>query len=127
MNMNRLPEISQDMILELQSYHWPGNVRELKNKLERALMLWDGDSLDMELHSKTPVENKWSEELPFPANWTLKDVNDEIKRIMCAEALRRTAGNKKEASDILGISRDALYRYIRLYGIETDLYQNNGE
>lgn len=123
MNVTELPVISPSVLLEFQSYHWPGNVRELKNKLERGLMLWDGGAFSLDVQPKGQGAPVWSEELPFPADWNLKDVTDEIKKIMCDQALRRTGGNKKEAAEILGISRDALYRYIKLYGIDTDLFE----
>ncbi|MGN1038687.1 MAG: sigma-54 interaction domain-containing protein [Mailhella sp.] len=42
--LSQLPDISKDNMQELMAYPWPGNVRELDNALERAVILWSGDT-----------------------------------------------------------------------------------
>lgn len=121
MNMSEMPVIDQAMINGLCAYDWPGNVRELKNTLERALMLWNGERFQPKIQQKLMDDENWSENLPFPLQWTLRDVTDEITKNMCIEALKRTEGNKKEAAKVMGISRDALYRYIRRFKIDPEL------
>src|SRR6202030_3745685 len=32
----------------LQAYDWPGNIRELQNVIERAVILWDGDTFSVD-------------------------------------------------------------------------------
>ncbi len=115
------PQMNPDELAGLAAYNWPGNVRELRNVIERALMLWDGDELKLKLPSSENSDEVWSYDLPFPSYWSLRDVTDEVTKSMCMEALRRTQGNKKEAARILGISRDALYRYLRRFHIEPEL------
>jgi transcriptional regulator with GAF, ATPase, and Fis domain len=39
MNLEKIPEITQIAINQLENYYWPGNVRELENIIERALIL----------------------------------------------------------------------------------------
>ncbi|HEY1068171.1 MAG TPA: sigma-54 dependent transcriptional regulator [Pirellulales bacterium] len=41
--------IQREAMEALQSYHWPGNVRELQNYVERAVVMADGDELDVSL------------------------------------------------------------------------------
>jgi DNA-binding NtrC family response regulator len=72
------------------------------------------------LERNTPSSNRWIRDLPFPASWTLKEVTDEITKQMCIQALRRAKGNKKKAAKMLGSSRDALYRYLRVFDIQAD-------
>ncbi len=122
MNIHEPPPIDSDTLTELMNYDWPGNVRELKNMLERALMLWDGEWFEIRLPSfpGTLDENTWSTDLPFPSYWSLRQITDEVTRSVCIEALRRAEGNKKEAARILGVSRDALYRYIKRFDIKAD-------
>jgi PAS domain S-box-containing protein len=43
----RLQGISVDTVRRLQTYPWPGNVRELENVLERAVILAQGDKLEI--------------------------------------------------------------------------------
>ena len=39
--------IPKDVIETLQAYDWPGNVRELENVVERAIIISQGQSLDL--------------------------------------------------------------------------------
>ena len=121
MNLSEAPVIETGTIEGLAAYDWPGNVRELKNAIERALMLWDGGRFKLKLPARTKTDEKWMNDLPFPSYWTLREVTDEITKSMCIEALRRAKGNKKEAAGILGVSRDALYRYMRRFKIKPEM------
>lgn len=40
--------IDEQIMARLQAYHWPGNVRELENIIERAIILSEGDSLQLD-------------------------------------------------------------------------------
>jgi len=42
----------------------------------------------------------------------------ESEKVAIIRALQATEGNKSRAAEMLGISRDRLYRKIELYGIE---------
>ncbi len=42
------PELSPDSLRCLLRYDWPGNVRELKNAIDRAVLLAEGDSIEIE-------------------------------------------------------------------------------
>jgi formate hydrogenlyase transcriptional activator len=55
----RIEAIEQTTMERLISYHWPGNVRELENILERALILSNGSTLeiDPEVFSTTPKDS----------------------------------------------------------------------
>lgn len=47
--IQRQPLTFSDEALEsLSRYHWPGNVRELENVIERAVILCDGQQIDVE-------------------------------------------------------------------------------
>lgn len=121
MQLTKIPALDSRLLDGLAAHNWPGNIRELKNVLERALMLWNGGRLDLKLASESTASPQWTRDLPFPSAWTLKEVTNEVTKQMCMQALRRTKGNKKEAAELLGTSRDALYRYIRRFGIDADL------
>src|SRR5262249_39338520 len=41
----RIRRVGKDTSTLLQSYAWPGNIRELQNVIERAVILWDSDTL----------------------------------------------------------------------------------
>lgn len=44
----RVAGISDESLRRLQSYRWPGNVRELENLIERAIILTDGPSIEID-------------------------------------------------------------------------------
>ena len=51
----------------------------------------------------------------------------EIERIAILAALRDTAGNRRKASDLLGIGERTLYRKLREYEGEAGVEQGEGE
>jgi transcriptional regulator with GAF, ATPase, and Fis domain len=51
----RLHGINVDTVRRLQTYPWPGNVRELENVLERAVILAQGDTLEIGADLLTPA------------------------------------------------------------------------
>jgi DNA-binding NtrC family response regulator len=44
----RFNSIDAPVLARLQAYNWPGNVRELENIIERAIILSEGPSLQLE-------------------------------------------------------------------------------
>ncbi|MDQ7784183.1 MAG: PAS domain S-box protein [Desulfomonilaceae bacterium] len=113
MQLSRVPVMDPEHVRILGQYHWPGNVRELRNVLERSLMLWRGGRFKLTLPVKTSDERDWSYTVQYVEGQTLREVTDEVTRSLCSEILHRCRGNKKETARLLGISRDALYRYMR--------------
>lgn len=91
----------------LLSYSWPGNVRELQNTCQRALLLSKGNDIhesDLGLPNTTIVG---------------KRVLDDIDRESIEQALLQAGGVISRAAKQLCISRQALYRRMEFYGIET--------
>lgn len=118
MRPSNAPEIDEVSIESLRHYHWPGNVRELRNTIERALMLEDGPKLSLRPPLPASAEEAVISNI-FTAveEIDLKEAKNQLTEIMCRQALERCKGNKKKAAIVLGISRDALYRYIKQYNI----------
>ncbi len=113
LQLSEMPVIDANVIAALRKYEWPGNVRELRNVLERSLMLWTSGPFHIDLpHSEQPSA-KWSYLAEQGSEQSLKEVLDEVTFSVLEHTLHATGGNKKEAADRLGISRDALYRYLK--------------
>ncbi len=107
-----VPEILPETISKLTQYDWPGNVRELRNVLERGLMLSRGPIFTL----PTPLADDhevWSQKISFAQQEDLTEVIRKLRISFCNEALRRSSGNRTRAASMLGISRDAFYRYLK--------------
>ena len=87
----------------LVNYRWPGNVRELKNWIEQALVLADGEVIDLEhfpwlLHETTETIRSTTSALPPGLRL------EEAERWYVLETLRHCGGNRTKAARQLGIS-----------------------
>ncbi|HEX6806537.1 MAG TPA: sigma-54 dependent transcriptional regulator [Gemmatimonadaceae bacterium] len=100
----------------MQSYGWPGNVRELENALERAVILSEGETIDVTALPERITERR-AEPLvtsqPTAANPTL----DVIERAYIMWVLQSEGGNKSRAAEVLGIDPSTLYRKLSRYGV----------
>ncbi|MBI5251443.1 MAG: sigma 54-interacting transcriptional regulator, partial [Desulfomonile tiedjei] len=113
-------DLDVGIIDRLKRYHWPGNIRELRNVLERALILSDGSRLVLDIPSTGIASSDCLCEVRFSPDRSLHDVTDEVTELLCLEAMRFCRGNKKLTAQMLGISRDSLYRYLKRFGVESD-------
>ncbi len=115
--------VSPEDMDKMKRYSWPGNVRELRNLLERSMMLWAGGPFCLEIpstdgKSQEKTQEHARHELPDQLlTCTLHEATDHIRTILCAQALHQHDGNKVRAARALGISRDALYRYIKKFDL----------
>ena len=94
------------------AYSWPGNIRELINALEYAFVICSGETIDISHLPDAVVSSERRDILRLPFD---EDVSVKSQVIV---ALKQAHGKKTEAAKILGISRQALWKRIRKYGIE---------
>ena len=110
--------ISDKALDWLQGQSWPGNIRQLKQTLERAVLVLDGDVLEVEdLRALSDLETRAARDpnaLPSPGSMTL----DEMEKAMIVKCLRHYEGNVTRVAEALGLSRAALYRRFEKYGLE---------
>jgi DNA-binding NtrC family response regulator len=103
----------------LQAQGWPGNIRQLRQTIERAVLVLDGDRLDVsDLKALAELESRdirgSGGSLPSPGSMTL----DEMEKAMIVECMRHYEGNVTRVAEALGLSRAALYRRFEKYGLE---------
>ncbi len=111
-------EISKDAVAWLQGQEWPGNVRQLKHLIERTMLVTGADILEPDHFRRTQemdVEEGARDRLPAVGSMTMED----IERSMILKSLQHHGGNLTRVAESLGMSRAALYRRLRKYGIET--------
>jgi len=107
--------VTADALAVLENYDWPGNVRELQNVVERTFALSDADTItlnDLPLQLRRPDGRGTIATAP-----TARHTLDENERVLIAETLSASGGNKNEAARRLGIDRQRLYRKLRKYGL----------
>ncbi len=126
MGLSRTPRPSRSVLNKLKAHSWPGNVRELRNALERAIMLAPDKTeiADLRLeegpggHATGPAGGDAIYEVRLPPEGVdLKAVNRDVSRALIEEALRR-AETKKEAADLLGVTKDSLAHSIKTLKIK---------
>ena len=95
-------------VTTMAAYPWPGNIRELNHVVERAVLM-GGEGLIRNVDLNIAP----SQTLPAASIDTM-DL-DQVERVLIRKALERCDGNVARASELLGISRSALYRRLQRY------------
>jgi two-component system response regulator AtoC len=108
-NHKNISHISPEALEILTQYSWPGNVRELEHTMERAVILSIHPIiLPEDLPGKMFEEMKGTEFLLPEKPLSLR----EVEKRYVLKVLEETQGNKRKASEILGIDRTTLYRIL---------------
>lgn len=123
----RVSRIPHAHLEALKAYDWPGNVRELQNVLRRAMILSNGETLELD-------ENWLQRKEPLPMLKRRDSLNTdeqeellslaEVEKAHILKVLQHTRGNYGEACRILGISRPTLRRKIGEYTLPVDLKES---
>jgi two-component system, NtrC family, response regulator AtoC len=106
------PAISPEAERTLKAHAWMGNVRELRNVIERAFVVAEGGTIDVQ-HLMLDVEPAADEAKPR----TLPAEIDSLERERIVSALASVDGNQTKAAAILGISRRALINRLDAHGL----------
>lgn len=106
--------LSEGAFSSLYSYHFPGNIRELENLIEGMIaVIPPGKNTITEKELKEHL--LWQQ--PKGSEHQLLAL-DKLEKFALEQALTECKGNKSKAADVLGISRDTLYRKLKQYGVE---------
>jgi hypothetical protein len=101
---------TQAALDHLESYAFPGNVRELKGLVERAVLLCEGDALEVGHFSLSLAEPP-----PEDNELNLRERLEKVERSLLLDCLRKHDGNQTLAARELGLPRRTLlYRLGRL-------------
>jgi two-component system response regulator AtoC len=113
----------------LRNHTFPGNIRELRNAMERAVLLSDGESVDVEdlaiagtgHHTRTSVPetgltiaNFGEIKIEMPP-WGI--AIEDVERKLILAALDAANGNVTRAAELLHISRDTLRYRLKKFGL----------
>jgi Nif-specific regulatory protein len=100
---------------------WPGNARQLENEVKRLVVSVRGktiteDQLSLQFQTKpekspAPIQPK--------TGATLYQAVEALERKMIDEALAQADGNKHKAAELLGLSRQGLFKMLKRLGISS--------
>ena len=100
--------VSEGALQTLCAQRWPGNVRQLENAIERAMVIGQGELIEVN-------------DLPFNQPQTSVepsgDTMADVERSHIIRILERTEWNISLSARILQIDRATLYNKIRKYGL----------
>ncbi len=104
---HQAPEFSTAAMQCLMDYDWPGNVRELKNIIDYVLIHCDEPviqphHLPVELHSSRSTTTM----VATPSQ------SEPDRRTQLLAVLQQAQGNRRQAAQLLGVSRSTLYRWL---------------
>ena len=99
------------------SYSWPGNVRQLESAIERAILLCEGNEIDVE---DLPVEIRQEGTSAAAFNFKLPPEGisfEEVERSLITQAMEQTNWNITRAAKLLGLSFRTLQYRLEKFGI----------
>jgi transcriptional regulator with GAF, ATPase, and Fis domain len=104
--------LSARTLARLEVYAWPGNIRELENVIERALVLWNGGDIEVELDerpiSARPLARTSSDDFQAVARTHILRVLDDCRWVI---------GGANGAAARLGMKRTTLNARLKKLGI----------
>jgi two-component system response regulator AtoC len=120
----KVKKISADALSVLMHHDWPGNVRELENCIERAVVMGEGDTIQLS-DLPMPIRSRKLQLAPAPGEIVDKIPPDgisldQLEKDLIIKALQQTNGNQTEAAKMLGISRRKLQYRMDKHGIRSN-------
>jgi two-component system response regulator GlrR len=102
---------------KLLSYSWPGNVRELKNRIHEAILATDEKWIDAQ-HLNLPGERS-SNDKPL----AYAQAKARFEKRYTIRLLRATRGNVNRVADLSGLSRKAIYDFMKRHSIDLNAFR----
>jgi DNA-binding NtrC family response regulator len=101
---------SPEVMERLSVYEWPGNVRQLKHAIERAVIMSQSDTIQLD---DVGIERPEPSRQPDLTEMSL----EEVEALLVGKALSRHGNNVHRAAEALGITRGTFYRRMEKYGL----------
>ena len=103
--------ITENALKILIEYDWPGNIREMQNLVERLCTIKQDPVVQLKDLTALTISKK------SIINNSLKEAVNSFEKQYIAETLDLVKGNRKKASEKLGIHRNTLLAKIHEYGL----------
>lgn len=106
--------LTTDALTAIRAYSWPGNVRELAAALRRAVVMADGEKIEVADLDLPADGHERNEDTVIRS---LEDARQQAELTLLRQALRANRSNVKRTAEQLGISRVTLYRLLEKHQI----------
>ena len=114
-------DFEPEALAVLRRHSWPGNVRELMSTVRRAVVIGDGDNV--QLHDLIGIEEAprpAAAPVAMPAPKALPRAGSPEERAALLAALEQHNENVTLTAQELGVSRVTLYRMLRRHSVALD-------
>ena len=108
--------LSQEALTRLQGHKWPGNVRDLENVIERSARLSRKDILEADdlLITEPVTYADPLDALPDPfEGFSLEEFIGSARKQLILKALEIAHGNQSEAARLLGVTPQAVHKFLQ--------------
>jgi DNA-binding NtrC family response regulator len=135
-----LVSVTQPAMEALLRYNWPGNVRQLQNEIERALVHVQSEpapTIDAEIlldaivdgakQSRSPQTPEDDPDAILEPDQTLNDVLSRTETAVIERVLRACDGQVTASADVLGLTRQGLYKKMKRLDIDASAFQSSSE
>ena len=116
-NSLRMPKrLTTEALSRLQAHNWEGNVRDLENAIERSVRLCRHDVLDADdlLITEPVTYADPLDVLPYPhKGFSLDEFLGSARKQMILRALEAAKGNQSQAARMLGITPQAVHKFLQ--------------
>lgn len=125
-NSKKNLRLSQDAESLLMSYYFPGNVRELENIIQRAVVLVNGDTIEVQHLPDNLNGNKSTSGNKIMASSfkaAKKHLIEQFELKFFKDCLQSSKGNISRAAGIAGINSKNFHAKINKYNINPQIYK----
>lgn len=115
-SLRRPRRLATDALSRLQSHNWPGNVRDLENVIERSVRLCRHDVLNADdlLITEPVTYADPLDVLPDPyEGFSLEEFLGSARKQIILRALETSNGNQSQAARMLGITPQAVHKFLQ--------------
>ena len=114
------PELSREILLEIEKAHWPGNVRQLRSAIERLFVLARDEKVRAEDVAAAIRPEAASGAVPTAASPSADDFREARKLFeieFVTRKLHEHGGNVTRTAAAIGLERQSLQEKIKKLGI----------
>ncbi|MFP4227275.1 MAG: sigma 54-interacting transcriptional regulator [Salinivenus sp.] len=134
-----MASITQPALEALLRYDWPGNVRQLRNEIERVLVHVSSeptptieassllDTIVEQAQRRSPTASDSAADAVLHPNQTLSDVLSQTETDVIERVLEACDGQVTASAEVLGLTRQGLYKKMKRLGIDASEFQPEAE